>query len=93
MLEGGGACGRNLVLLPLRRQIPARLAGQMLRDPRRPHLQPAAGALGKAHSAHQHLVDGVAIGEVVAKVKRDFAPRPLLPLRAIEYEAPIPLPF
>ena len=61
VLEGGGARGRNLVLPPLRRQLPVRPAGQMLRGARRPHLQPAAVAFGKACPGYRHLVNGVAV--------------------------------
>ena len=89
MKVGCGACSRDLVLLPLRHQLPEHLAGQILWGFCRLHLQPAAGALGKAHSAHLHLVGGVAIGEVTAKSKRGFVPRSLLPLQAVGCGAPI----
>ena len=89
MSEGGGARGRNLVLPPLRRQLPARPAGQMARGARRRYLQAAPVALRGAHPGYRHLVGGVAVCKVVAKIEGCFAPRPLLPLRAVGHGAPV----
>ena len=65
MLEGGGARGRDLMLPPLRCQLPARPAGQMARGARRPYLQPTAAAFRKARLGYRYLVGGVAVPEVI----------------------------
>ena len=73
----------TLVLLPLRHQIPAHLAGKVFWGPRRPHLQAAAGAFGVAYATYHHRVNGVAVGKMIAHAEGSFAPRPCLPLRAL----------
>ena len=45
--DGSAGC-RHPVVLPLRRQNIARLAGKVFWDPHRLHLQATAGALGVA---------------------------------------------
>ena len=90
MLEDGGACSRDRVLLPLRRQLWNVLLARYSEVPAVPTCSPKLGHLGRHTSSTDTLSAAWRyLGEVIAKVKRGFAPRPLLPLQTIGHRAPI----